>query len=172
MLETEKKFGPANDRFDRYWPLNVAIFGFSVFRPKLVQGVVFRDWHTKASLSNFLRRIFHYLCMNRLGRTVWPLRAAEGAIFDVFSKNLGFCHLRGWRSRFSDIDLFFTFVELFKADISLLMHHSPPADRLAVFCRQNRDFRRFCCSRGFNGHFGGKGVLQSKRLWNTFLLQI
>ena len=29
MLETEKKFGPANDRFDRYWPLNVAIFGFS-----------------------------------------------------------------------------------------------------------------------------------------------
>ena len=78
MLETEKKFGPANDRFDRYQPLNVAIFGFS---------------------------------------------AKTGA-----------------RSRFSGLTYKSKFVQLFEADISLLMHDPPRADRLAGTRRRRRDF--------------------------------
>ena len=78
MLETEKKFGPANDRFDRYQPLNVAIFGFS---------------------------------------------AKTGA-----------------SSRFSGLTYKCKFVQLFEADILLLMHEPPRADRLAVTRRRRRDF--------------------------------
>ena len=50
---------------------------FRFFWPKLMQRVVFRDWHTKASLYNFLIRIFHYLYTISLRPTVWPLIAAE-----------------------------------------------------------------------------------------------
>ena len=78
MLETEKKFGPANDRFDRYQPLNVAIFGFLA------------KTHT--------------------------------------------------RSRFSGLTYKSKFVQLFEANISLLMHDPPRADRLAGTRRRRRDF--------------------------------
>ena len=105
-----------------------------------------------------------------VGCRVPPLPPPQSGGNFFLLKNFNFCPLRGGRSRFSDFKHLFGVGELFEADISLLMFNSPPADRLAVICRQRRDiFCVFCRFRGFNGHLGGERVVQSSWCLNTFL---
>ena len=85
-------FGPAEIQISELIIIFAKISNFPSLEGK---GVILEPKVISAMFSNFLKRIFLDLCIICLGRTVSPLFAAVGVIYNDFCRSRGFNgHLR------------------------------------------------------------------------------